>query len=206
MMITPADLESSLIMSVVWSMNVFPGLLIAFLMTAWIAGWPRDPAPDYREWTGLAFGGLLAHSSRGITAPDDSAIAAGPCAVFCSIAAHISAPVTLGFRELVGDATDDPLGVARMQTEVQLDLAFAGRAIDLCTRARVTFTAHLAPIEPSRSQVDRTFHIKPQPSHQSTGSEKERRHRPDSIAEGACLLSCESSSEGADTAFASVMA
>jgi hypothetical protein len=58
-MITPADLESNFVMLVVWSMNVFPGLLIAFLFTACIAGWPRDPAPDHREWTGLAFGGLL---------------------------------------------------------------------------------------------------------------------------------------------------
>jgi hypothetical protein len=40
-------------------MDVFPGLLIAFLVTARIARWPRDPAPDFREWTGLVFAGLL---------------------------------------------------------------------------------------------------------------------------------------------------
>jgi hypothetical protein len=58
-MITLADLESSSLQLVVWSMNLFPGFLISFLVTAWIAGWRRDPAPDYREWTGLAFAGLL---------------------------------------------------------------------------------------------------------------------------------------------------
>jgi len=53
--------------------------------------------------------------------------------------------------EIVGDATDDPLGVARMQLalgKAQLGLGYAERAIDLCTRARATFTAHLGPDHP----------------------------------------------------------
>jgi hypothetical protein len=45
--------------SVLWPMEAFPELLLAFLITARIARWPRDPAPDYREWTGRAFAGLL---------------------------------------------------------------------------------------------------------------------------------------------------
>jgi tetratricopeptide (TPR) repeat protein len=47
--------------------------------------------------------------------------------------------------ELAGDATDDPLGVARMQADLakaQLGLGYAERAIDLSTRARAMLTAH----------------------------------------------------------------
>ena len=53
--------------------------------------------------------------------------------------------------ELEGDATDDPLGVARMQMDLakaQLGLGYAERAIDLFTKARATFTAHLGPDHP----------------------------------------------------------
>ena len=53
--------------------------------------------------------------------------------------------------ELVGDATDDPLGVARMQMDLgkaQLGLGYAERAIDLCTKARATFTSHLGRDHP----------------------------------------------------------
>jgi hypothetical protein len=57
--ITYNELKSFVISAAVWPMDVFPGLLIAFLITARIARWPRDSAPDYREWTGLAFAGLL---------------------------------------------------------------------------------------------------------------------------------------------------
>ena len=49
---------------------------------------------------------------------------------------------------LEGDATDDPLGVARMQValaDTQLSLGFAERSIELCTRARATLTARLGP-------------------------------------------------------------
>jgi hypothetical protein len=58
-MITHDELGSLVVTSAVWPMDVFPGLLIAFLITARIARWPRDPDPDYREWTGRAFAGLL---------------------------------------------------------------------------------------------------------------------------------------------------
>jgi hypothetical protein len=57
--ITHDELGSSLLTSAVWAMDVFPGLLIAFLITALVARWPRDPHLDYREWTGRAFAGLL---------------------------------------------------------------------------------------------------------------------------------------------------
>ena len=58
-MITQHELGSTFVASAVWPMDVFPGLLIAFLITARIARWPRDPAPDFREWAGLVFAGLL---------------------------------------------------------------------------------------------------------------------------------------------------
>lgn len=57
--ITYNELNSSVISAAEWPINVLPGFLIAFLITARIARWPRDPAPDYREWTGLAFASLL---------------------------------------------------------------------------------------------------------------------------------------------------
>jgi hypothetical protein len=57
--ITQHELGSTFVASAVWPMDVFPGLLIPFLVTARIARWPRDPAPDFREWTGLVFAGLL---------------------------------------------------------------------------------------------------------------------------------------------------
>ncbi len=65
--------------------------------------------------------------------------------------ARLAQRLDVATAELAGDATDDPLGVARMQTalaEVQLDLGYAARAIDLCTRARSTFTARLGPDHP----------------------------------------------------------
>jgi eukaryotic-like serine/threonine-protein kinase len=53
--------------------------------------------------------------------------------------------------ELAGDATDDPLGVARMQLalgKAQGGLGYAEREIDLCTKARATFTSRLGPDHP----------------------------------------------------------
>ena len=53
--------------------------------------------------------------------------------------------------ELAGDATDDPIGVARMQIDLanaQLSLGYPERVIDLCTKARATFMAHLGPDHP----------------------------------------------------------
>ena len=50
-----------------------------------------------------------------------------------------------------GDATDDPLGVARMQMTWRgpsSAWAIPTRAIDLCTKARATFAAHLGPDHP----------------------------------------------------------
>ncbi len=65
--------------------------------------------------------------------------------------ARLAKQLDAATAELVGDATDDPIGVARMQMalgEVQLNLGYAERAIDLTTRARATFTAHLGPDHP----------------------------------------------------------
>jgi hypothetical protein len=56
--ITHAELWPYFVAFAVWPMDVFPGFLIAFLITARVARWPRDPDPDYCEWTGLAFAGL----------------------------------------------------------------------------------------------------------------------------------------------------
>ena len=65
--------------------------------------------------------------------------------------ARLAQRLDVATAELVGDATDDPLGVARMQMalgKAQLGLGYAERAIDLCTKARATFTAHLGPDHP----------------------------------------------------------
>jgi serine/threonine protein kinase/tetratricopeptide (TPR) repeat protein len=65
--------------------------------------------------------------------------------------ARLAQRLDVATAELIGDATDDPLGVARMQMnlgEAQLSLGYADRAIDLYTKARATFTAHLGPDHP----------------------------------------------------------
>ena len=65
--------------------------------------------------------------------------------------ARLAQRLDVATAELAGDATDDPLGVARMQMvlgKAQLGLGYAERAINLCTRARATFKAHLGPDHP----------------------------------------------------------
>jgi eukaryotic-like serine/threonine-protein kinase len=65
--------------------------------------------------------------------------------------ARLAQRLDVASTEMAGDATDDPLSVARMQMDLakaQLELGYAERAIDLCTRARATFTAHLGPDHP----------------------------------------------------------
>jgi tetratricopeptide (TPR) repeat protein len=65
--------------------------------------------------------------------------------------ARLAQRLDVATAALAGDATDDPLGVARMQTALaraQHSLGYAERAIDLSTRARATFTAHLGPDHP----------------------------------------------------------
>ncbi len=65
--------------------------------------------------------------------------------------ARLAQRLDVATAELAGDATDDPIGVARMQIDLakaQLSLGYAERAVDLCTKARATFTAHLGPDHP----------------------------------------------------------
>ena len=54
-------------------------------------------------------------------------------------------------EEIEGEATGDPLAVARMQMTLgasQLGLGYPDRAIALFTRARATFAAELGPDHP----------------------------------------------------------
>ena len=56
--------------------------------------------------------------------------------------------------EIEGEATGDPLAVARMQMTLgrsQLGLGYPDRAIALFTKARATFAAGLGPDHPERS-------------------------------------------------------
>jgi serine/threonine protein kinase len=65
--------------------------------------------------------------------------------------ARLAQRLDVATAELAEDATDDPLGVARMQMDLgkaQRGLGYAERAIDLSTRARATFTAQLGPDHP----------------------------------------------------------
>ncbi len=65
--------------------------------------------------------------------------------------ARLAQRLDVATAELAGDATDDPIGVARMQIDLakaQLSLGYPERVIDLCTKARATFTAHLGPDHP----------------------------------------------------------
>ena len=58
--------------------------------------------------------------------------------------------------EIEGEATGDPLAVARMQMtlgESQLGLGYPEKAIALFTKARATFTAGSAPTTPTRSRA-----------------------------------------------------
>src|SRR5262245_36698024 len=53
--------------------------------------------------------------------------------------------------QIEGEAIGDPLAVARMQMtlgESQLGLGYSGKAIDLFTKARATFTTQLGPDHP----------------------------------------------------------
>ncbi|WZO98828.1 tetratricopeptide repeat protein [Isosphaeraceae bacterium EP7] len=57
---------------------------------------------------------------------------------------------------LEGEATDDPLGVARMQAALgtsQLGLGYAEKAIVLLTKARATFMSRLGPVHPDTLQA-----------------------------------------------------
>ena len=65
--------------------------------------------------------------------------------------ARLAQRLDVATAEMVGEATDDPLGVARMQlalAKAQLSLGYAERAIDLITRARTTYTDHLGSNHP----------------------------------------------------------
>jgi tetratricopeptide (TPR) repeat protein len=67
------------------------------------------------------------------------------------VQARLAQRLDVATAELAGDATDDPIGVARMQIDLakaQLSLGYPERVIDLCTKARATFTAHLGPDHP----------------------------------------------------------
>ncbi|MDB5350305.1 MAG: pkn [Planctomycetota bacterium] len=67
------------------------------------------------------------------------------------LSARLGRRLDLAMSELEGEATDNPLSVARMQLvlgESQLGLGYAAKAIALATKARATMTARLGPEHP----------------------------------------------------------